>query len=344
MVKKIQSFLHLMMKYSTKRGIHQIGEKIIGFTEKSGHDINKITDHIVDQMLHPNGTAKKASLSQISTSTSGLELHGVFGEINDLLGEMKGVFPPVIGDIKFATKEIGKVANYLESIFSIFKVKGNPIFTAVATIYRVVWYAYFGLFGSMTFVILFYAFWAYGFFGGPDTQEVEDAEPKQLSFGERCCQCWNACLHCMRSTQDSHCCFWSCILMSEVIILLLFIVSIVLAILSGVKVLINVGCQQIYLLGDNTVCTSTLGGIRNWMSSFWDTENDSIDVACSQKELTTCKTIVEDLMLSVIATAGGAVAAAIFSFQMLFLSAQLHERAVWTNKLKELKSVTETEE
>merc|ERR1740127_444839 len=169
------------MKYSTKRGIHQIGEKIIGFTDKSAHDINKITDNIVDQMLHPNGTAKKASLSQITMTTSHMELHGVFREINDLLGEMKGVFPPVIGDIKFATKEIGKVANYLESIFSIFKVKGNPIFTMVAQLYRIIWMAYFGLFGSMMFVILFYAFWAYGFFGGPDTQEVEDAEPKQLS-------------------------------------------------------------------------------------------------------------------------------------------------------------------
>merc|ERR1719450_406611 len=100
----------------------------------------------------------------------------------------------------------------------------------------------------MTLSVLYYGFWASGWFGGPKASTVsEDYVPPQTCM-ERLAVCCTACGNCMTRCHDNNCCFWSVILLMEVLCLVLFIVAIILCILSGVKAFMSAGCAQIYIL------------------------------------------------------------------------------------------------
>lgn len=238
------------------------------------------------------------------------------------MNAFKSILPTVIDDVKFAKKEVSAVASTLDSIFKVFKTKGSPIFQDVASMYSTMWIMYYVLFVTGTLFILFYAFWAYGWFGGPKKQ----GDP--VSRGNCCTKCYDACFSCCGYDQDGKLCFWSCILFAEMVILIMFVVSIVLCILAGVKAFISLGCAQIYVLGDDTVCTSVLTGLRGWMETFWTDMSSDLNEACEVRTLVTCKAISTKMMSSAMYTVGGAFAAAIFSIQLLFESAILHERSV----------------
>jgi hypothetical protein len=330
-IKKVQQFLDLMMSYTTDRGIHELHLLVNKFIEMAAHDVHKVVDKLIDQILVSGGsTATSGELSVLSLgSNEELGLSGVWGAISDLMDTLKSILPTVIDDIKFAKREVSAVASTLDSIFGVFKTKGSPIFQSVASMYRTVWIMYYILFVVMTGLILFYAFWAYEWFGGPERKTSKQS----MGCFASCC---DACLMCLRNTQDGHICFWSCILLSQMVILIMFVVSILFCVLAGIKAFISLGCAQIYVLGDDDVCTSVLIGIRGWMESFWTDMPSDIGDACQVRTLTACKAIGNEMMQSAMFTVGGSFAAATFSFQLLFLSAQLHERAAYNHKVDDI--------
>lgn len=69
--------------------------------------------------------------------------------------------------------------------------------------------------------------------------------------------------------------------------------------------------------------------IQDWLVTY----NPSVDVTipiqetCVEQDLMTCEIMKEKMLMAAILTAVGAMAAAVFSFQMLIECAILHERA-----------------
>jgi hypothetical protein len=319
--------LDLMMSFTTERGIHKIHEAVDNFIEEAEKDVDKVVNNLIDQMLLADGTvvdAGKISSLQLG-SKNDLELQGVFTVINDIFSTIKSILPTVIDDIKFAKKEVSAVASTLKSVFGVFKEKGDPIFENVASMYGTMWTIYYMLFFILTLLILFYAFWAYGWFSRP---EGETAPPKSDNACIRCCQ---TCIEHLQEAEESHLCLWGCILVSELVILIMFVVSLVFTIIAGIKAFVAFGCDQIYVLGDDTVCTNILLGLRGWMETFWTDMPSNVHDACEVRSLVACKAISADMMSSAMKTVGGSFLAAVFSMQLLFLSAKLHEKNRYKN-------------
>jgi len=333
-IKKVEQFLDLMMAYTTERGIHQLHLQINKFIEEAGKDVAQVVDKLINKMLlsEDNMGMQAGMISTLSLgSKQELGTAGVFTIVSDLLNTMSSILPTVITDVKFAKKEVSSVASTLKSIFAMFKSKGTGIFDEVASMYKTVWLMYYIMFFILTLLILFYAFWAYDWFADDDDAAQRAPPPTDRNF---CIKCWTGCLDCLRDGQDTDLCFWSCILISELVILIMFIVSVVFCVLAGIKAFVNFGCAEIYVLGDDPVCTNILIGIKDWMSTFWDDMPSNIHDACEVRTLVACQAISHELMSSAMQTVGGSFAAAAFSFQLLFLSAKLHERARYNHVIE----------
>jgi hypothetical protein len=331
-IKKVEQFLSLMMDYTTPKGIHAMHMKVDIFVKAAADDVNSIVAKIV------NAGGAIGMIQQVpsdkATAAAGKEaandmVMGVFTVIKDMLDVLKSFLPVVIQDIKFAKKTVSGVANTLKSIFGVFKEKGGKIFDEVASTYASIWTLYYVIFVSLTSGILFYAFWANGWF---KSTKHEVRQPSDNMAVEGCMTF----LDCLRDCQDSNLCFWSCILVSEVVILIMFLVSILFCIIAGIKSFIAFGCGQIYVLGDDKVCTNIMIGLREWMETFWADMPNSIEDACEAETLVACKAISGSLMSSAKQTVIGSFVAAIFSFQMLFLSAKMHERARYNHVIEHM--------
>merc|ERR1719183_586117 len=77
-------------------------------------------------------------------------------------------------------------------------------------------------------------------------------------------------------------------------------------------------------------------GLRSWLETFWKDMPSSIEDACEADTLVACQAITNGLMASAKQTVIGSFVAAIFSFQMLFLSAKLHERARYNHVIEKM--------
>merc|ERR1719359_790317 len=154
-----------------------------------------------------------------------------------------------------------------------------------------IWTTYYLIFVFLTSFVLFYAFWAYDWFK-PDVHEVRQPSDNQAV---ECCMSF---LDCLRDCSDSALCFWSCILVSEVVVLIMFVVSILFCVIAGIKAFIAFGCAQIYVLGDDKVCTSIMTGLKAWMDTFWDGMPSNIGDACESDTLVACQAITNSLMSS----------------------------------------------
>merc|ERR1719152_572635 len=127
-------------------------------------------------------------------------------------------------------------------------------------------------------------------------------------------------------------CLWSMILIMQIVVLLVFIVSILLTILAGVKVFVTAGCSQVYIINDDKVCTETMKHLGTFLETFHVGEDvTSLDFVCDVQQLKTCQMIT-----STIYTVVGSFAATIFSFQLILNTAMLHERARWNRVLDKM--------
>jgi len=180
--------------------------------------------------------------------------------------------------------------------------------------------------------LLYYGFWAGGFFGGPSplgaAEEGSAEAPK--SFKERVSLCMDSCSVCMKKYHDTELCFWSVILLAQVIVLILFILSILLCAVAGIKAFLLAGCTQMYILGDEDVCREELGNVRRFLSSFFIRDAmEPLYGACGDNNLLTCQLITHKMIASGVLTTVFSVLGTLFGLQLVVNSAILHEQARW---------------
>jgi len=266
------------------------------------------------------------------------DLAGVWDQVATTLREMEKVLPTAIELLKFSRKEVSAVAANLDSIFETMGTKGKKIFNQTAETYAAIWGAYFFLVFTVTFGILMYAFWASGWFGGPEpvSKKMVDYEPPR-SFVDRVRCSWDACCRCCVYCHDTQSCFWSCIILFQVFLLVLFIMSIVFTLLAGIQMFMGSSCAQIYILGDLKVCTETLDQLSTFLATFQVGEGEvPLSMSCDHHSLLTCDLIHDDLLMAGMMTVAGSFVAVVFSFELIFAIAMIHERAIWRRVINEI--------
>jgi len=271
---------------------------------------------------------------------------GVWDEMAALLTSLSNLLPQATNTLKLARREVSMLSSNLDSIFVVFQAKGSPIFDNVAELWSLVWTLYFCFIIPMSLILLLYAFWAGGYLGGAGNKEPEEAPTLEPPPEEKTCwwrmkTCCASCCTCFTHTchnfHDYELCFWSCIILMQVICLVMFTVTILLCILAGVKVFLANGCAQIYVLGDDTICGQTLANLKEFLNTFLgELPFDVMPSICTKQGLLTCQLISSKMKASGVMTTIGSFFAVFFSSQFLIESSILHTRAVWRRKIAKM--------
>jgi len=251
------------------------------------------------------------------------------------LSSLNNLLPQATKTVKFARTQVSKASKNMESIFNQFEAKGPKIFDDVAMGWRLVWTMYFFFLLPGSLGLLYYGFWAGGYFGGP--QPIDDGEdvPAPVTFSDKFRVCCSGCCACMQKFHDTQTCFWSAIIVFQVLVLIIFILSIVLCIIGGVKTFMLSGCAQIYVLGDAKVCAGILKSLNSWLEGFHVQQlGESFEPLCVNTSLVTCKVISSKMKQSVILTTVFSLVGTVLSLQMLIESAILHEMARFRRMVK----------
>merc|ERR1719329_1803779 len=292
MVKRVTGFLNAMEEYATPAGIHRLRTKVEDFVVKGEQEILHVVLKQVNRTLDKavvvatkaavkaeEKAAKNASGFDIA-EVMGLQLSGddyddqipeevfgAFSKISSLLSAFQSILPTCIENLKVARKGVSAASSTLDSTFATLHSKGPKIFSQVSEAYSIVWILYFSLLAPITLSILFYGFWASGWFGGPqpaastEGESAEEGYQPPVGFMDKIKTCCGSCSHCVTSwccpsgENSGEMCFWSMLLLAQVGVLLLFLVAILLCILAGVKAFLASGCASIYIVNDPSVCT-----------------------------------------------------------------------------------------
>jgi hypothetical protein len=365
MIKRVQGFISALEEYASPDGIANMRSKVEKFIVNGAEEIkhvvlaqvNKTLDKAVDmaekaqekvedrkQEATSAFNASEWSLIQLSDDRLDKEdqipdaVFGSFAVIVNTLDAFQAVLPACINNLKIARGGVSQVSSVLDSVFASLKAKGPPIFDQVAKAYDVLWVLYFCLLTPITLGILYYGFWASGWFGGPTPDALADgAVPEPEGLKAKCASICSSCCSCMTGWCGGDCCFWSVLLLAQVGVLLLFLVAILLFILAGVKAFLASGCSQIYILGDEAVCTQTLKMLQKFVKTFAFGDADDFDVtkACAQNTLMACQELGPKMRSSAMLTCVGGLVGAVLSFQMLVDSSVLHERAKMRKLIQE---------
>ena len=151
-------------------------------------------------------------------------------------------------------------------------VLGPEIFNDISFAYSALWTTYFILLLPLTIATLFYGMWASCWMGGPAAadwpEETEEEAARPKSFGDRIGVCYSACCICCGKCDDSTMCFWSCIIIYQVIVLVMFIVGILLCMLNGINLFFNSSCLEIYMLFESDMCLRVLNSVKGFIETF----------------------------------------------------------------------------
>jgi len=264
-------------------------------------------------------------------------LSGAWEEIVNLLRSFENLLPQATSALMFARKEVSRLASNLDLLFQTFQDHGPPLFESIARTWKALWILYYCFLTPITVLLLVYAFWASGFFGGPRSKPTtKEVEGEIESWSDRMRACWVSCRHCMVDLHDKELCFWSCLILSETVVLLVFVVCLIFCVFGGIKSFIAVGCAEIYVLNDNAVCVQTLATLREFLAVFFVKDAlEPLVSTCRANQLLTCELIGQKMRRSTILTVIFGFLAAVFSFQLLVESAVLHTKAVWRRRVAE---------
>jgi len=274
------------------------------------------------------GSSARAGAGSRAVTTR-LQFSGVWDNLANMLSMLVHLIPKASSSLKYARQEVSKAASNLNSIFGIFEAKGPTIFNLVAKLWRVLWVLYYFFFVPQVLFLLYYGFWSSGWFGGPQPiPGASDPTERPQTWGDKLRVCWESCCVCCQQYHDLQLCLWSFIILMQILTLVLFVVSIALCITAGVKAFIVTGCSQIYILGDSTVCTATLGTLRQWVSSFFVADAlEPLVESCRNNQLLTCSLISQKMKTSAMLTTACSFLATILSLQIVIDMAMLHEQA-----------------
>jgi hypothetical protein len=237
---------------------------------------------------------------------------------------------PTAGDaLKYARLQVSKISSNLDSIFGVFVEQGPKTFGSIGNTWAAIWVLYYVFFLPLNLAMLYYAFWASGWFGGPQpiNEEEEELVPPTSAM-DKLTACLSSCCMCCTKFHDTQICFWSCVMLMQVVVLLIFIISILLTVVAGVQDLITSGCAQLYVVNDHSVCSDALANMKGFLESFHVSHPEEVfENICSEQSLLTCELITEKLKSSSLLSVVGGFTATLLSLQMLIESASLHEMA-----------------
>lgn len=251
--------------------------------------------------------------------------------IVSVLKVMQSILPAVIDDLKFARKEVSAVSQQLDSIFSMMSFKAPPIFASIASSYRMVWIIFYSMYVAITLGILYYGFWAAGWFGGPQKEQpTPDYEPPH-TVREYVATCCRSCCHCLGTCigtcSDTGLYFWSCMILFEIVILVLFLVSIVITLVAGLKTFMAAGCADVFFLGEAEICGGILGILQTFIPTF--RQGTVLHEQCVEDKLLTCEILAGNARFNYWYSVLANIAAALVSLQLIMQSGKLHEQARW---------------
>jgi len=320
------------------------------------HDLASISsldaeiDHLFQSHNRKSFKAKKAALyhqrsqaSQASQSGFSIELSTAWTDVYNLMTSLYNLIPQGVKMLKGAREDVSKLSANLKSIFKSLFMKGPKIFDEVARIWKVIWVVYFLFLMPFCGFTLYYGFWASGWFGGPrPIDDVEVAPEPPTDFSGRLKVLGNSCVHWCRGFHDTNTCFWSILILMQVMVLLTFLISILLVIVAGVEAVMKAGCVSIYVIEDPGSCTQALQSVQSFLQTFAIGDgaltDDNIGQACNEYSLLTCSLISEKMTKSAIYVSIFSFLASIVSLQLVFDSAILHEQAVTRRKAAVLKA------
>jgi len=325
--------------------IDNIITEVVDAVEKAGKDVDpeqiiqeveQEFESIIGGGSKPMSTKAVAALQEYAVSAVGQSTAlktkdasmEIFEEISTLLADLMNLLPSAVSTIKSARSEVCTVAQTMTSIFDVFAVKGPEIFDEVSSLYSTLWIVYFCLLLPLTLGTLAYGFWASGYMGGPAAAEWEEEGQEPKSFCDKMSACYTACCICCGRCHDNALCFWSCIIVLQIIVLVLFVVAIVLCMLAGVKEFLNMACQEIYMLNEADMCYNVLSSVKGFITTFTVDPMIPLDATCDAKKLLLCNLIGEKMKNSMILTTVFSFLSALFQYQLIVESAVLHERAV----------------
>lgn len=326
MVKKFQSFLVLMVDYSGEEGVTRLRAQVKEFSDNAEKELkHAINLHIM------GGNHTLLRLTPDPSSAAVPTSMGTWATLVSAMEALQSVLPTCIESLKASRQEASKSDAVLDSVFSVFEQKGAEIFENIAWHYKLTWTVYFVLFALITLGILYYGLWASGCAGEPTHTSDEYCPDYEAptSCAERVKCCWTSCTHCLWHYSESEFCFWSMLLLGQLIVLVIFVVSIVLVLLAGVNIFLASGCAEVYVLGDPDICTQNLMVILNFMNTFNPGEQLGLPLSqmCANERLATCGIINQEMMLASALTTAGSVMAAVLTSMLLIESAVSHERA-----------------
>jgi hypothetical protein len=375
---KISSFIGVMESYSTPAGIAKLKAEIENFEQKALNDVLAVVEKtivglVTNELSSLLGT--KPSLLQVGagaatnksamktkagsherahqllamvtaernrrqaqTEAAGTEISHVWAEVQTLMGEVLNLMPSAVNTIATAKSDVQMVYATLESMFTVLQSKGPSIFAEAAVLYKVIWVLYWFLITPFTIGILFYGFWANGWMGGPKAYDTTEYAAPQ-TFGEYMACCYRGCCACMTGCCDSHLCFWSFVMIMQIVALVLFLMSIVFTIIGGIDIFLATGCAEIYVINDDKICQTSMHFLQSFLSTFNVGDVSGLNPmtqACGNHNLLLCEKISSDLSNSAMYTIIGSFLSCAFTFQLIFDTAVLHERARWRRIADEL--------
>eukprot|EP00929_Paragymnodinium_shiwhaense_P113864 TRINITY_DN82156_c0_g1_i1.p1 TRINITY_DN82156_c0_g1~~TRINITY_DN82156_c0_g1_i1.p1 ORF type:complete len:1057 (-),score=300.59 TRINITY_DN82156_c0_g1_i1:17-3130(-) len=251
-----------------------------------------------------------------------------FDQVVTTLRALTNLVPTATQTLKLARTEVSKAASNMDSVFGVFGDKGPAIFDAISKYYKIAWTIYYFALIPLSLLMLYYAFWAGGYFGGP--QPLEDGEDYQApeTWSEKFSLFRRSCGSCLTQFHDTSACFWSVIILLQLVVLVVFLMSVVLAMLAGVQTFITSGCAQVYILGDEAVCAAALANLKNFVGSFLgEIAINSLEDQCQADVLLTCQVVSTQMKSSSVLTTVFSFLGTILSLQMLIEIAVLHEMA-----------------
>jgi len=289
--------------------------------------------------VNAEGAAVPAKAEGAVASVEG-DMLMVFEEMSTLMHDLMALLPSAVSTVNGARMEVARVAQMMTSIFATFGVLGPEIFNDVSFAYSALWTTYFILLLPLTIGTLFYGMWASGWMGGPQAadwpEETEEEAARPKSFGDCMSTCYSACCICCGKCHDSMMCFWSCVIIYQVIVLVMFIVGILLCMLNGVNLFLNSSCLEIYMLSESDMCLSVLNSVKGFIETFIVDPLIPLEQTCDAKSLLMCELIGAKMQTSMIYTSIFSFASAIFQYQLVIESAILHERARMRRIVQEL--------
>jgi len=331
--KTATAFLNLLKKYATPLSLDEIDKQLQAFMNKSIDDVVLVVESIIEDRLTKAMTSIVGNRSE-ADSLLAVESRAlphssqVWASFVDFQDVMNSVLPSVLAKLEFSRKEASKFTEALLSVFGILNQKGAPIFYVAAAVHRSVMTVYFVLFMLLTLIFLLYGFWSAGWLGDVPADHLIEYQPPR-SFSDRVWLCCACCCACGRGCHDKWLCLWSYALLMQVIILLLFLSSMILWIVSGVQALLRSGCSVLYVLNDPDWCYEGLVTIKRFVSSFWTEHAPTVMATCRTSNLLTCQIITSNFVKSMIFTGAGSVLATILASNLLLESARRHELARW---------------